>query len=79
MRWFSEFLDEDAVPACPDCGSDLLKHATISFGQSLDATVLNRAATAQSPRRRLPGDGVVTGRGTGGESPSTGPPERSRT
>ncbi len=41
----ASFLDEDRVPACPACPDGLLKHATISFGQSLDMSVLNRAAT----------------------------------
>jgi NAD-dependent deacetylase len=38
-----QFLETDQVPLCPDCGG-LLKHATISFGQALDAEVLERAA-----------------------------------
>ena len=42
----AQFLADDAVPACPQCGSPLLKHATISFGQSLDPTVLQGAAEA---------------------------------
>lgn len=37
------FLEEDAVPECPSCGG-LLKHATISFGQTLDPQVLEQAA-----------------------------------
>jgi len=41
-----QFLSQDAVPTCPQCGSELMKHATISFGQSLDAHVLEQAATA---------------------------------
>ncbi|HIF30434.1 MAG TPA: NAD-dependent protein deacylase [Planctomycetes bacterium] len=41
-RWVSYFEDHDAVPDCPDCGG-LLKHATISFGQSLDQSVLETA------------------------------------
>ena len=40
------FLAEDAVPHCPECGSALLKHATISFGQMLDPTVLEQAVEA---------------------------------
>ena len=40
------FLAHDSVPACPECGSDLLKHATISFGQTLDPLVLERAMDA---------------------------------
>ncbi len=36
------FLAEDAVPACPSCGG-LLKHATVSFGQSLPTEVLEQA------------------------------------
>lgn len=38
-----QYLANQMVPACPKCGG-LLKHATISFGQSLDAAVLERAA-----------------------------------
>jgi NAD-dependent deacetylase len=41
----ARFLEQDAVPACTACPDGLLKHATVSFGQSLDMTVLNRAAT----------------------------------
>jgi len=36
------FLATDTVPPCPACGG-LLKHATISFGQSLSPDVLHRA------------------------------------
>ncbi len=36
------FLAEDTPPACAEC-SGLLKHATISFGQSLDPQVLETA------------------------------------
>ncbi len=39
------FLREQTVPSCPACRTGLLKHATISFGQALEANVLN-AATA---------------------------------
>ena len=39
------FLAEDRVPDCPQCGG-LLKHATISFGQSLPAEVLQAASEA---------------------------------
>jgi NAD-dependent deacetylase len=38
----AEFLQNDRVPECPNCGG-LLKHATISFGQSLPADVLMEA------------------------------------
>jgi len=34
-----QFLDDDAVPPCPECGGRL-KHATISFGQSLPREIL---------------------------------------
>jgi NAD-dependent deacetylase len=37
-----QFLDEQQVPDCSNCGGRL-KHATISFGQSLDEQVLARA------------------------------------
>lgn len=39
----AEFLQTDQVPDCPTCGG-LLKHATISFGQSLPADVLMEAS-----------------------------------
>lgn len=39
-----EFLASDCVPHCHACGSDRLKHATVSFGQMLPADVLDRAA-----------------------------------
>lgn len=35
----TQFLADDCVPACPECGGRL-KHATVSFGQSLPAEVL---------------------------------------
>ncbi len=38
------FCAEDRVPDCPSCGQGRLKHATISFGQSLPADVLQKAA-----------------------------------
>ncbi len=37
-----QFRKTDQVPPCPECGG-LIKHATISFGQTLDEKVLNRA------------------------------------
>jgi len=40
--WVEQFLQTEKVPDCPDCGG-LLKHATISFGQSLDAAVLEES------------------------------------
>jgi NAD-dependent deacetylase len=40
--WIQRFLDDDKVPNCPDCGGRL-KHATVSFGQSLPADTLQRA------------------------------------
>ena len=40
--WVQSFEELDLVPSCPDCGG-LMKHATISFGQSLDEDVLNAA------------------------------------
>lgn len=41
-KWVERFLDDDAVPDCPDCGGRL-KHATVSFGQSLPAAVLQES------------------------------------
>ncbi|MEQ9410373.1 MAG: Sir2 family NAD-dependent protein deacetylase [Fuerstiella sp.] len=41
--WVETFLQDERVPDCPDCGG-LIKHATISFGQSLPSAVLSTAA-----------------------------------
>ena len=41
--WVQQFLEQDQVPVCPECGG-LLKHATISFGQPLSPMVLHRAS-----------------------------------
>ncbi len=41
--WVAEFADSGQVPACPEC-QGLIKHATISFGQSLDSDVLREAS-----------------------------------
>lgn len=38
-----QFRETGAVPVCPACGSQLLKHATISFGQGLPPDVLQQA------------------------------------
>jgi NAD-dependent deacetylase len=37
-----QFLETDVVPECPECGG-MMKHATISFGQSLPPEVLEEA------------------------------------
>lgn len=37
------FLEKDEVPPCPICGSERMKHATISFGQQLDEKTINTA------------------------------------
>ena len=39
-----QFLETDQVPSCNECGG-MLKHATISFGQSLQPEVLESAMT----------------------------------
>ena len=39
----AEFLETSVVPQCADCESGRLKHATVSFGQSLPTDVLNSA------------------------------------
>lgn len=41
--WVQKFVDEDRVPDCPDC-EGRLKHATISFGQSLPEGALRTGA-----------------------------------
>jgi NAD-dependent deacetylase len=38
-----EFLETDVVPRCRNCPGGRLKHATVSFGQSLPAEVLEEA------------------------------------
>jgi len=45
--WVKSFLETKDPPDCPECGG-LLKHATISFGQSLDSETISRAATFSS-------------------------------
>ncbi len=40
--WVDNYLETRLAPNCPDCDG-LLKHATISFGQRLDETVLESA------------------------------------
>lgn len=39
-----QFRVTDEVPVCESCGRDLLKHATISFGQQLDHATLDGSA-----------------------------------
>ncbi|HEV3340585.1 MAG TPA: Sir2 family NAD-dependent protein deacetylase [Pirellulales bacterium] len=46
------FQQTGAVPSCPSCGSDLMKHATVSFGQNLPPAVLQEAF-ALARRTRL--------------------------
>ena len=38
-----EFLATDVVPACQQCATGRLKHATISFGQALSSEVMQQA------------------------------------
>lgn len=40
--WVAQFCESDRVPDCPECGGRL-KHATVSFGQSLPENALNAA------------------------------------
>lgn len=47
-----QFLATQAVPTCPQCGSAMMKHATISFGQALAPDVL-QTAFAWTKRSRL--------------------------
>lgn len=47
-----QFLAQQAVPVCAACGSRLMKHATISFGQPLAPSVL-QAALALSKQVEL--------------------------
>lgn len=42
--WVQKFLKEDRVSNCPDCRG-LLKHATVSFGQSLSNDTIEAAST----------------------------------
>jgi NAD-dependent deacetylase len=39
----ARFRQSGAVPNCPSCGSELMKHATVSFGQNLPPAVLQEA------------------------------------
>ena len=48
----AQFLARQAVPECLACGSSLMKHATISFGQALAPDVL-QTAYAWAKRSRL--------------------------
>jgi NAD-dependent deacetylase len=41
-EWVARFVERDQVPDCPHCGGKL-KHATVSFGQSLPAAILETA------------------------------------
>lgn len=41
-EWVKRFRANNVVPDCPECGGRL-KHATVSFGQSLPANVLEQA------------------------------------
>lgn len=42
-RAVAEFLATEQVPACGACGGGRMKHATVSFGQSLPTNVLEEA------------------------------------
>ncbi|HUY32990.1 MAG TPA: Sir2 family NAD-dependent protein deacetylase [Pirellulales bacterium] len=48
----ARFVAAGAVPNCPACGGDRMKHATVSFGQALPPSVL-REAFALSKRAKL--------------------------
>ncbi len=48
----ARFLAEGAVPNCAACGGDRMKHATVSFGQSLPPSLLQEAF-ALSKRAKL--------------------------
>lgn len=41
-EWVEQFRQTNTVPDCPHCGAPL-KHATISFGQNLSPSVLQKA------------------------------------
>jgi NAD-dependent deacetylase len=43
-KWVTQFQEQDRVPDCPACGTGRLKHATVSFGQSLPADILQTAS-----------------------------------
>ena len=68
-----QFLRDDAVPSCPKCAGGRLKHATISFGQSLDTDVLMRAsqAAAQADLMLVLGSSLVV-------QPAAGLPQRAK-
>lgn len=42
-QWVDAFLAENVVPVCPEC-QGIIKHATVSFGQSLPAAVMQKSA-----------------------------------
>lgn len=42
-KWVARFVETDRVPDCPSCNGRL-KHATVSFGQSLPTEVLRTAS-----------------------------------
>lgn len=42
-RWVAEFLATNVPPSCPACQSPLFKHATISFGQTLERATLAKS------------------------------------
>jgi NAD-dependent deacetylase len=48
----ARFQQSHTVPTCPACGSEMMKHATISFGQQLSPDVLHEAF-AHSRRAEL--------------------------
>ncbi|MDH3718174.1 MAG: Sir2 family NAD-dependent protein deacetylase [Planctomycetota bacterium] len=39
----AQYEETGQVPTCPECGSGLMKHATISFGQQLSEAVLQES------------------------------------
>ena len=41
--YVEQFLATQVVPRCPECQSERLKHATVSFGQQLSADVLQKS------------------------------------
>ncbi len=40
--WVQNFLAEDRVPRCPECGG-LMKHATVSFGQAMPELIVEES------------------------------------
>ncbi len=73
----AEFLARDRVPDCPQCGG-LLKHATISFGQTLPQSVLQTAVQWSESADLVSRTRLLSGGDAGGGFAATGSRARGR-